>query len=578
MANFEYIQKKHIPRKRLIWGMVIAAGMILSALFLLFYPFASSEEESYFKGENPLLFNGKQGGNAILVNKTPFVPFSFLKKAIGENALWDQKSDSAILTTADKVIQLPANSLTYFVNQQPVHLQEPALKIENKQIFVAIDLLLSYYPLQSEKIDHGRVIWVQKDGDSYFSGTIATEDPFTQNMKLRRIPSLNSPYTGKVKKNEQIMIEGEKDGFFLIRKENGIAGYLKKELVAKKRKVTIHINRYSEAKIHTKINGPVQLTWEAVYKKNPETSKIPDMPGVNVISPTWFSLSDPSGKIKSLASLEYVKWAKTRGYQVWGLFSNGFNPVLTHEAFKDFETRQKVINQLLNYCKIYELQGINFDIENVDKTDGPLVTQFIREAAPYLHQANLTISADITFAAGVSNWSSFYERKKLAKIADYIVVMAYDEHWGASSGAGSVASLPWVEHNLKKLLHEVPHDRLILGIPLYARLWKEQTKEDGTTQVSATALTMEQAKQFILDKALTPSYDPKTGQNYVEVTDISANTTYKLWLEDQLSLTKRVDLAVKYQLAGIAAWSRFFGNPAAWTAMDIQKASTLTKK
>jgi spore germination protein YaaH len=127
-----------------------------------------------------------------------------------------------------------------------------------------------------------------------------------------------------------------------------------------------------------------------------------------------------------LASLEYSNWAKSKGYQVWGLFSNSFNPSLTHEALKDFQTRQKIITELLHYSQMYQLQGINFDIENVNSEDGPLVTQFMREAVPYLHEAHLVVTIDITFAVDSSNWSTFYERKKLAKIADYLIVMAYD--------------------------------------------------------------------------------------------------------------------------------------------------------
>ena len=155
---------------------------------------------------------------------------------------------------------------------------------------------------------------------------------------------------------------------------------------------------------------------------------------------------------------------------------------------------------------MYQLQGINFDIENVNQEDGPFVTQFMREAAPYLHDAGLVVSMDITFSAGDNNnWSSFYERPKLAQIADYLIVMAYDEHTGASSGAGSVASLPWVERNLQNLLSEVSNERLVLGVPLYARLWKEQTNADGTTEVTAKALAMDQVKTWLAEKGLKPA-------------------------------------------------------------------------
>ena len=273
----------------------------------------------------------------------------------------------------------------------------------------------------------------------------------------------------------------------------------------------VRINTKQNEVIIPQIEGPIQLTWEAVYTKNPDTELISEMPGVNVVSPTWFELSGSDGSIKNLGSLDYVNWAKKRGYQIWGLFSNAFDPDLTHEALKKYETRQSIIRQLLQYCQIYRLDGINIDIENVREEDGPLVTQFIREATPYFHQAGLIVSMDITFMT-TGNWSAFYEREKLAESVDYLIVMAYDEHWGSSEIAGSVASFPWVETNLQKLLEVVPNDKLILGVPLYTRLWEETS----TGELSSKAMSMAEVKEWLAANAVTPQYDEVSGQNYAE--------------------------------------------------------------
>jgi len=350
-------------------------------------------------------------------------------------------------------------------------------------------------------------------------------------------------------------------------------------IIGHNNEVTITISKESETSVIPKINGPIQLTWEAVYTRNPDHTQIQDMMGVNVVSPTWFSLTENDGTISNLASLEYSKWAQSKGYQVWGLFSNSFNPGLTHEALKDFETRQKIIVQLLHFSQMYQLQGINFDIENVYPADGPLVTQLMREAAPYLHEAGLVVSMDITFHAGENNnWSSFYERDKLASIVDYLIIMAYDEHPGSSPVAGSVSSLPWVESNLQTLLREVPKEKLILGVPLYTRLWKEQIKEDGSTVVSSQSMSMEKVKEWLAEKGIQPMYDEASGQNYAEHYEQEENATYKVWIEDELSLTKRANLAAHYQLAGVASWSRSFGDQTAWTAMKIDPEKAVTQK
>lgn len=578
MSRVEYYKKNTLSRSWIIGGVIIALLLIVTSVLFLLYPLASSEKKGYFHGKNPILFNGQQHGNALIEKNTIYVPLSFLQKEIDKSVVFDHKSNSIIITTSDKVIQLPTQSLTYFVNKHPVRLQVNPFKTFNGQLFVAIDPVLSYYPIQYKELKESGAIWIQTNGEKYWNGHITDKKVNKELLRLRTQPTLKSSYTAQTGKNEPISIEGQKNHFYLVRTSSGISGYINKDFVKKGEQVSIQIPKQIQPIKISKLNGPVQLTWEAVYSKNPDISQIPKLTGVNVVSPTWFSLSSNDGTIKNLATLEYSKWAKSKGYQVWGLFSNSFNPSLTHEALKDFQTRQKMITELLHYSQIYQLQGINFDIENVNSEDGPLVTQFMREAVPYLHEAGLVVSMDITFAVDLSNWSTFYERKKLAKIADYLIVMAYDEHWGSSQIPGSVASLPWVEKNLQNLLTVVPNEQLILGVPLYTRLWKEQMMADGTKNVSSKALSMDKAKAWIGEKRLKPSYNPASGQNYVEYYDATEDTTYKIWLEDETSLKKRSELTTKYHLAGIASWSRTFGDQTAWTALDLNPEKIVSKK
>ncbi|ETI66712.1 glycosyl hydrolase family 18 protein [Neobacillus vireti] len=579
MARVIYHKDKIVATKWIIGGLIGACLLILSSIFLYLYPFASTDKKVYFQGENPILYSGLQKGNVLIEGDTLFVPITFMQENIDDSITYDEKSKSVIITTKDKVVQMPTDSLTYFVNDKTVDLQLSPIISKNGEIFIALDPILSFYPIQYKKLPESKAIWIQKDGEQYENGRLIDKDVNKEKLRLRTEPSWRSPYTAEMTKNELVTIEGAKEDFYLVRKANGISGYLKKDYVSKQDTVKINISRESKTFQMPKLDGPIQLTWEAVYTKNPDTTKIANMTGVNVISPTWFSLAGSDGSIKNLASLDFSKWAQAKGYQVWGVFSNAFDPKLTHEALKDFETRQTIIRQLLHFSQMYQLQGINFDIENVNQEDGPFVTQFMREAAPYLHDAGLVVSMDITFSAGDNNnWSSFYERPKLAQIVDYLIVMAYDEHTGASSGAGSVASLPWVERNLQNLLLEVSNERLVLGVPLYARLWKEQTNADGSTEVTAKALAMDQVKTWLAEKGLTPSYDEASGQNYAEYDDEAENATYKIWLEDESSLQKRAALAVKYELAGVGTWSRFFGDQTAWTALDLKAAMALTHK
>lgn len=565
MSNIVYKMQKNNAKKRILIGLMGTMLLIISSSLFILYPFASKEKVNYFKGENPILYNGQQEGNALREDEAIYIPFTFLKKKIDDTLMYDEKSHSIIVTTKSKVIQVPMDSHVSYINQNPVPLSLPALKERNGELYVGLTFILEHYDVESSILPETNAIEIVRNGQKIVEGFIHSGNVNEEKLRLRIEPKLQSPYTGKVYDQENVKIQNEDEEYYFIRKENGIAGYIQKQYVEKGQINTIKIEKDSSEDVIPMFDGPIHLTWEAVYTKNPNPAMIPEMPGVNVVSPTWFELSGADGTVKNLGSLDYVNWAKNRGYQVWGLFSNAFDPDLTHEALKHYDTRQNIIQQLLEYSKMYHLDGINIDIENVREEDGPIVTQFVREAAPYFHQVGLILSMDITFIT-TGNWSAFYERERLAESVDYLIVMAYDEHWGSSQKAGSVASLPWVEENLQRLLQEVPNEKLILGVPLYTRLWEE--KEAG--EVTSKAMSMSEVKEWLSLNGVTPSYDEQSGQNYAEVIDPATNSTYRVWLEDELSLNKRAYLALKYDLKGIASWSRTFADESAWLSLSLE--------
>jgi spore germination protein YaaH len=155
-----------------------------------------------------------------------------------------------------------------------------------------------------------------------------------------------------------------------------------------------------------------------------------------------------------------------------------------------------------------------------------------------------------------------------------MMVMAYDEHWASSPKSGSVASLPWVETSLLRIMEEdgVPASKLILSMPLYTRIWTEKTGEDGKVEVSSKAVGMEAIRTLLAEKKLTPVLDKAAGQNYVEYTE--NGELKRIWIEDEVSMQARVALARKYDLAGVATWQRAFQTPSTWTTIDNE----LTKR
>ncbi|PAD89376.1 peptidoglycan hydrolase [Niallia circulans] len=567
MTEINYSFQKKPTKRKLIGGIIIAALIVaISFIMLMFYPFGNKDKVDYFKGENPVLLNGEQVGNAIIDKGTVYLPLNIWQEKIDESITYDENSNSVIVTTKDKVIQFPSDSVSYYVNNKNTKLSFHPLRDENGTVYLALDPLASFYPIQYTLVETDHVVLLEENGQKRASGIFTTKKVRKDFTRLRSEAALRSPYTGELAPGEHVTIEKDVDDFYFVRKANGIAGFVKKQYVDKGKSEVVEVELEQKEPKLKKVNGPIQLTWEAVYSRNPDTSKISKMHGVNVVSPTWFKLKGNDGNVSNLGSKAYVNWAHKQDYQVWGLFSNDFDPDKTHEVFKDYQKRQTVIRQLLVYSEMYDLDGINIDIENVREEDGKYITQFVREATPYLHDAGLTVSMDITFIAG-GNYSAFLQRDHLAEIVDYLVVMAYDEHWATSPNPGSVASFPWVEANLETLLDIVPNDKLVLGVPLYARLWEE--KENG--ELSSKSLSMESVEEWLKEHKVTPTYDEASGQNYGEYYDKKTKSTFKIWLEDELSLTKRAELVEKYNLAGLASWSRTFANEAAWSALSLEK-------
>jgi spore germination protein YaaH len=250
---------------------------------------------------------------------------------------------------------------------------------------------------------------------------------------------------------------------------------------------------------------------------------------------------------------------------VWGVVTNSFDPDLTHIILNNSETREKIVQQILVYAKLYQLDGINIDFENVYLKDKDMLTQFVRELVPMLKEQGLIVSMDVTVKSSSENWSMCYDRKALAEVLDYMAVMTYDQHWASSPTAGSVAQLSWVEYGIEKLLNEIPSEKLLLGLPFYTREWKEETI-DGKKKVSSRAISMDTAQKIIKEKNAVVTWDEKSGQNYAEYKEGQA--VYRIWLEDAQSINLKSSLVHKYDLAGAAAWRRGFESEDIWKVLN----------
>jgi len=308
---------------------------------------------------------------------------------------------------------------------------------------------------------------------------------------------------------------------------------------------------------------PFNLVWDHVMGDNPDLSAEPPILGVSVISPTWFALLDETGRVSNRGTTPYVASAHTNGYSVWGLVSNGFNRERTTKFLANDAAQNTFIAHMLSFAAIYGLDGINMDFENVLNDDAKRLTAFVRRFAAAARTMGLKFSMDVTIP---TKWSLCFDRRSLSGIADYIAVMTYDEHWRTSPKAGSTASLPWVENALRNTLADIPADKLFLGVPLYTREWEETTAKNGKVSVTSLALSMVSVDEKMSATGAEKKWLEAAGQYYFQY--VSGDKTYRIWIEDENSISLRMSLVKKHALAGAAFWRKGFEKPEIWDAVE----------
>ncbi|WP_068785002.1 S-layer homology domain-containing protein [Paenibacillus phocaensis] len=317
-------------------------------------------------------------------------------------------------------------------------------------------------------------------------------------------------------------------------------------------------NRWTDAMAASAAVAPLQLGWQ--YGQSTEAyQKSVMQSNVNVLVPRWFFL-ESTGKITDSSVPSLAAWAKNNGKQVWAMVGNRFDQETTHKLLASSSMSSDAIQSLKSYVQKYGLHGINVDFENVAASDRDLFTAFISKLAKELHAVSAVLSVDLPPDLG-SDWSDAYDYAELAKSADYLVIMAYDEHWSGAS-AGSVASLGWVQKHLDKLLAKVPADQLILGMPLYTRDWS--ISGSGAT-VSSEDLSLPEQNTRVNQYGGTPKWNDTVGQYTLEYR--KNGTQHKIWLEDARSLSEKFRLGVKYGVAGYAYWHIGGESPDVWTSL-----------
>ena len=497
--------------------------------------------------------------------------------ADGEIALviGTEKLEERGLVDGDRVY-LPLDVVNTYLNQR--YYWDSA----NQQILYATPSELTSESASSEA---GDKVWV-KDDKVYLNLTYVqeytdldayiTKDPYRiaiqykfknvktvtvkKNTSIRYRGGIKSAILTSVKKGTKLRLIEEMENWDQVATDDGYIGYIDKKKVGEAEKTKFERSFNREQYSYLTMDSKVNMVWHQVTSTDANAyfaDATANMTGVNVISPTWFYLTDTSGNIASIASADYVSQAHEKGLQVWGLIDNFTQEVSTTETLSSTAARQNIISQLIQAAQDVGMDGINVDFESLSEDVGIHFLEFLRELSIECHKNNLVLSVDNPVP---EDFTSHYDRAEQGRVVDYVIIMGYDEHY-VGSEAGSVASLPWVEQGVQDTLKEVPAKRVINAIPFYTRLWR-------TTggNVTSEAIGMDQAQQTIADNNVETYWDKTTSQNYGKY-DID-NSTYQIWLEDAQSVAEKVKLVSKYDLAGVSAWKLGFENNGIWQVIS----------
>lgn len=532
---------------KIIKIIVLIVVIILMALLVWFK--APDYYVKEVKGKTNLVINNnnvtsKMKDDVYIDNKgVIYLSINDVKNYFDKYINYDESSNRLITTSDTKTATLIKDKKNIDINGATVSIASTVIEKDGKIYIPFSELAQNVYNVEIEhKESTDRVVIDSLDRELKKADS-------KKNVKVKYKAKKFSKTLAKVKQGEKIVVISQDEKWSKIRTENGIVGYVKNKTIAN---LTYVRENMEETK---QINGKVDLVWDyySEYAKAPNRSE-ENIEGVNVLSPSFFYLEKGSdGKVSENVKQEgkdYIEWAHNNGFKVWPIVSNNSYLTTTEGILNDYTKRRKLEDEIIRVTEEYNIDGINLDFENMNQEDKDMYSRFVIELAPRLKDLGKTLTVDVTAPDGSETWSLCYDRDVLAKVSDYIVFMAYDQYGTGGNKEGTTAGYNWVENNVNKFIGQeaVAKEKIILGIPLYTRLWKE----DGG-KITSKVVNIKDVEST-LPSDIQKKWDEELKQNYVEYTDGSA--TYKMWIEDEKSIAEKIGLAKKYDLAGIAFWEK----------------------
>lgn len=544
----------------LILIVLVGAAGIVSFLINRYKPgteYMAGNEYFNLTDENSvaLIQNGELlEEQAVLIGGEPYAAYTYVESQLNSCFYWDEETKGILLTTSGGVqTLLPGDAA---VAKTPGG--QPAVQQESDgTVYISLDVVKEYTDLDyAYYSDPNRVvIWNEWDGVE--QATVQSDT-----AQVRQKGGIKSLILADVQKGDTLLYLENLDNWCKVMTADGYTGYIQTEDISEPEAIearTAKKDSYERITRDHKIN----LVWHqstSTESNDAMAEMTAEMTGVNVISPTWFSVTDETGTISSLASADYVKLAHEAGREVWGLIDN-FNEAFDETTDLAYASvRSRIIEQLLAEAASCGMDGINVDFENLKEAGIPHYLQFLRELTSAAHAQNLVVSVDTPVPQA---YTMYYQRGEQARFVDYMIVMAYDEHFAGSEEAGSVSSLPFVQQAVDEMTRVMPADQVICGIPFYTRVW---TEKFGQSAITSEVLGMDGAKNYAKENQMTETWDASLGQNVATVE--TSDARYTIWMEDEQSMEEKLKVIQSADLAGVAEWKLGFECADVWSLIS----------
>lgn len=544
----------------LILIVLVGAAGVVSFLINRYKPgteYMAGNEYFNLTDENSvaLIQNGELlEEQAVLIGGEPYAAYTYVESQLNSCFYWDEETKGILLTTSGGVqTLLPGDAaIAKTPGGQPAVQQE-----SDGNVYISLDVVKEYTDLDYAYYSDPNRVVIRNEWDGVEQATVQSDT-----AQVRQKGGIKSLILADVQKGDTLLYLENLDNWCKVMTADGYTGYIQTEDISEPEAIearTAKKDSYERITRDHKIN----LVWHqstSTESNDAMAEMTAEMTGVNVISPTWFSVTDETGTISSLASADYVKLAHEAGREVWGLIDN-FNEAFDETTDLAYASvRSRIIEQLLAEAASCGMDGINVDFENLKEAGIPHYLQFLRELTSAAHAQNLVVSVDTPVPQA---YTMYYQRGEQARFVDYMIVMAYDEHFAGSEEAGSVSSLPFVQQAVEEMTRVMPADQVICGIPFYTRVW---TEKFGQSAITSEVLGMDGAKNYAKENQMTETWDASLGQNVATVE--TSDARYTIWMEDEQSMEEKLKVIQSADLAGVAEWKLGFERADIWSLIS----------